>query len=160
MLDRFATTWVLLADEDRFRLMSEGFRGQRRALGGSDLLLLLLIVAGMALAVWGLSRLAARRDRDRRIHSPKALFSELCQAHGLDRPARQLLLALARQHGLAHPAQIFVQPELCSAPSGAGPLQSRRAEIESLRGRLFGPPPTSPAPTSASIAIEKPAFSA
>ena len=137
MPDLPATTWILLADDARLRILSESFRSDRTRPETGGLVLVLSILACVVLALWIVSRLAARRDRGHRINHPNALFAELCKAHGLDRQARQLLQSIARQQRLAHPARLFLEPERLNPTSLTGPLAARRSEIEALRRRLF-----------------------
>lgn len=88
-------------------------------------------------AVW----VAARRwlgEGSARMHnSPKALFAELCRAHGLASGERQLLLALAECRQLAQPSDVFVHPIYFDDIQLPPLLAPRKSELVRLRDRLF-----------------------
>ncbi len=91
--------------------MSNHFRGERARWGIDDYVVAALLVAAVAIAVWILSRQAALLERRRHTNSPRALFRQLCRAHGLKFGNRRLLWQLARYHRLEHPARLFVEPD-------------------------------------------------
>src|SRR5262245_57072401 len=104
-------SWFLLADTNRFRSMGSGFRDQKDHPLSYDFLLGILILLSIVVFIWILSRFLSRQERIRRHFSPKALFQALCNAHGLEPSQRRLLKRLARHHGLAQPARIFLEPD-------------------------------------------------
>ena len=103
--------FFLLAEDERFRTLSESFRSAEHNFSPSDLWYVLGGVLLIGLAVWALSRWAERSELRGGLNSPRRLFRELCRAHGIDRPGRRLLTALARAHALEQPALLFVEPE-------------------------------------------------
>jgi hypothetical protein len=76
---------------------------------------------------------------ERRSHNSKSrLFHDLCLAHKLDSPGCQLLRSLAKAHD-THPSTLFLAPEKFeSCPELANFSTTKRAELISLRDRLFG----------------------
>ena len=78
-----------------------------------DINALLMVLAGMlvlVLAVWAFAAWQKRRE-SRVIDSPRALFRELCAAHGLIRDDRELLYDIAQWYGLSDPVQLFLEPQ-------------------------------------------------
>jgi hypothetical protein len=70
-------------------------------------------------------------------NSPAHLLQALCTRHGLARPDQRLLVNLAREQRLEHPAQLFVDPRLWE-PSRLGPLGKRyAAQLGRMRERIF-----------------------
>jgi hypothetical protein len=66
----------------------------------------------------------------------KDLFSELCEAHHLNRLERTLIAQLAATYELPQPAAFFVDPwTLQQAAAAPGPEAHR---YEALRRKLFG----------------------
>jgi hypothetical protein len=97
---------------------------------------ILLVLAGVVVvAAIGLVLL---RIRGRfRTNSTRALFRELCRAHGLSQSSRRLLKRLAAARGLSNAAELFVEPrhlELDDLPPG---LQAAGKRLQILRERLF-----------------------
>ena len=129
---------LLAASADRFRSLSQGFRGQRSELQMSQLMIGLACLAACGLALWALAKLLERRDRPRTVRSPRALFQALCRAQGLDRQSRRALWKLAREKFADHPARIFLEPEILESAAAAA-VNARQAGLYlSLRVRLFG----------------------
>jgi drug/metabolite transporter (DMT)-like permease len=67
------------------------------------------------------------------------LYRELCRAHRLEWGSVRLLNKLVASHHLAHPAVIFVRPELFLPANLPPPLKRRAERVEQLRARLFIP---------------------
>ena len=132
------THWLLWADRERIRAMSENFRGEGARLDTDDVLIGLACLTGLALAGWALARYVAFRERARRVYSPRGLFDQLCQAHGLDRASCKALLRLAQQEQLEHPARLFLEPDRFDRPSAA--IAESRDSYKQLQRRIFGEP--------------------
>ena len=122
-------SWLLLADRDKFRHMGEGFRGEHAQVGTGEILIALACLCGLIAGLWALSRYVARREHSRRTNSPRGLFHELCQAHGLDRSGRSALWRLSRKQELEHPARLFLEPERFDRTGDP---------YRQLRSKLFG----------------------
>ena len=118
--------------------LNKGFRG--RPVDFSDIVTGVLVFLGIALAVWVLSYVLSLRERRRGRTSPLGLFLSLCKAHRLRWAEQWLLWRVARAQKLRDPARLFLEPERFR-PAGLGAaLQSRSAELENLRDRLFAEP--------------------
>ena len=100
------------------------------------------VVVGVALAlglvVWLFCRWLSYRER-KVVTSPRLLFGELCRAHRLRYGQRQLLVRLAREHDLAHPAKLFVEPALWNVRQLGAWGQQHEAEVHALRDKIFAP---------------------
>lgn len=101
-----------------------------------------LMIAAALIAVLGgalyvVSRILHQREHD----SHPALFAGLCRLHRLGGTSRSLLAQIARAHGLAHPARLFLEPEWFEPSRLPPPLAARSAEVVALRRRLFGEAP-------------------
>lgn len=140
MLDLFCSLngCTLLADGlDRFRSLGSGLRQKEVDPRSAEFVQGLLVMLGIVLAIWILQRLLTRNELVRRHHSPRALFRQLCYAHGLDRRSRRLLASLARERKLAQPARLFLEPDQFAA-AGLGPkLESQAERLKELKERLF-----------------------
>lgn len=88
-------------------------------------------------AVWVVARRWLGEGSARMHNSPKALFAELCRAHGLASGERQLLLALAECRQLAQPSDVFVHPIYFDDIQLPPLLAPRKSELVRLRDRLF-----------------------
>lgn len=128
----------LLAQGPRFSDLGRNFRDGGAGLSTGNLIFAVTVVVGVTTSVWLLSRWLRIRE-ERGFNNPRALFRELCQAHGLERTDRRLLKSLARAHRLDHPSRLFLEPDRfdVSARPGAETL-AERARLESLRDRIFG----------------------
>jgi hypothetical protein len=95
------------------------------------------LLAAVIVGGWVASRLFKVRER-RRTNCPRALFRELCRAHGLSSHDRNLLLRLASQQTPYNPAGIFLGPHLFDVdhlpPAAIGDAEA----VKHLRDRLFG----------------------
>jgi hypothetical protein len=98
------------------------------------LILLLLTAAVVVLAIWlVLPRWGSRF----RANGPRALFHELCRAHGLGASSRRLLKRLAAARAMANPAELFVEPGHFEKEDLPPALQSEKLALERLRDQLF-----------------------
>lgn len=99
-------------------------------------------VIGVGLVVWGIAWFVERRDRARTCDDPRALFGELCAAHGLDRSSRRLMIDLAGRQGIGDPARLFLRPDLFQGHgldrALAGAARDERLAVTALGRRLFG----------------------
>ncbi len=95
-----------------------------------ELGLALALVAIVAFFLrWPFSAAAKRqRAMDRR-------FAQLVKAHGLGRPERRLLAAMARSLGLDEAAMLFVRRSLFEQAAGRVPPDPMR--LDELRRRLY-----------------------
>ncbi len=148
---------VLLGQSNRFegvrKGLNKGLRGD--PLDASDIVTGVLVVVGIGLAIWLLSYLFSWRERRRGRTSPLGLFLSLCKAHQLRWPQQWLLWKLARGQRLRDPARLFLEPQRFRPANTPDGLQSRLAELEDLRDRLFvetapKEKKTEPAPSEAS----------
>jgi hypothetical protein len=97
-------------------------------------ILLILAAAVVVAAMWLLlPRLGGRR----RLNSPRALFYELCRAHGLGASSRRLLRRLAAARGMTNPAALFVEPRHFEKDHLPPELQAENLALERLRDQLF-----------------------
>lgn len=78
-----------------------------------------------------------RNDMTVRCDSPRKLFRELCQIHGLDRPSQRLLASLARVRGHEQPSQVFLSPESFDAVDLPASWRPRAAHLRRLQIVLF-----------------------
>ncbi len=144
---------LLLADRsavDRLaNRMADGFRGDRARTESGQLLTILIGMIVVVAVVWILSSWTDRRRRVAAYRSPRRLFWSLAKAHRLAWRDAWLLWRLARWHGLAAPARVFLNPEWFEVEGLSRSLERREARLESLRKRLFsGLPQPQPAPAS------------
>lgn len=130
--------FCLFAENERFRALSQGFRGERAELSLSELLLGVACLGGIVLAIWIVGRLLQRPVRKVEQRHPGRLFGALCRAHGIGFRGRCVLRELAKEAGLAQPAMLFVSPEVFDAHLDAAPSR-RQARYAALRKQLFGP---------------------
>jgi hypothetical protein len=135
---RFLGSGILLADrlQSLARELGSGFQGRRSTFDTRQLVIILAALASVVAVVWVVSWKLSPPGRRLRCNQPRALFGALCRAHGLDRTSRRLLAQLARRHGMADRARLFLEPERF-APGALGPLRARAAEVRRLRDKLF-----------------------
>jgi hypothetical protein len=129
---------LCLADRAQWQRLGDGFRKHATTIERSDILAGLAILIGFAIGVLILSRLAARAEKRRALYSPRALFRQLCDAHGVDRTGRRLLMFVARAQMLADPNRLFIEPDRLDVSLLPQEWQSHRAELAALRVRLGG----------------------
>jgi len=130
---------VLLAQSDPVERLANAFRERQVRMDSGDVVVAVLLLLGLVVALWLLSRLPSRRTTRRASPSrPLVLLLSLCRAHKLAWSECWLLWRVARHHGLDDPARLFVEPERFD-PANAGPvLRLRAEELEALGRRLFG----------------------
>ena len=133
-------TIALLAAANPFEAMGRNFRGDNARLQTSDVIGIVTVLALAAIACYVLKRLLAREQANLPYRSPRRLFHELCQAHGLQKPQRRLLRELAEHHQLPQPAAIFLQPERFNLTRLGDAWAVRGAEITALAEQLFAGP--------------------
>jgi len=126
----------IVAQADPLRGMQERFGGPQSRFELDDLVTGLLLLGACSLGIFLLSRFA-NQDRRRSFNRPRALFRELCKAHGLDFASRRLLARLARSQKLKHPARLFLEPARFEPPNLSPELAAKAAELRALRDRLF-----------------------
>ncbi len=102
--------------------------------GWNFVLLAVLIAATIALCLV----VAWRRKQGRGAYQPRKLFISLCRAHQLDQAEQRLLALIAKSHELSQPSSIFLRPDLLSAEKLSVQFAAHRAQLESIRTRLFG----------------------
>ena len=103
-----------------------------------NLMALVAVLGGMVALVfvaWAFSAWQKRRE-GRVLNSPRALFRELCGAHGLIRADRDLLYEIAQWHEIADPVQLFVEPQRFHAAEMHTALDCE-SEARELHSRLF-----------------------
>ena len=127
---------TLIAGQGQFVHMGRRFRRGGSNVDPLDLLLVLFVCVLIGLAIWGLSRFIAYRER-RSFNSQRALFRELCRVHGLEWSGCRLLWQLARGHRMTRPADLFIAPSRFDLPDDFGSLPAHQDEIDRLRDRLF-----------------------
>jgi hypothetical protein len=132
------TRAIVWAEFDVLESLSRGFRPENKSLSMGHLLLVGACVAAVTVLVWALSRYIGQFDPRRRVSSPRALFAQLCQAHSLAWPERQLLRRLAREQELDMPAMLFIEPERFEPSRWSRAMRARGRELEQIRRRLFG----------------------
>lgn len=123
---------LLAADNRGFGRRSQNFEA------GTDVIGLLIVLAAMLLLAclaWGFSYWQKRRAL-RVMDSPRALFKELCAAHGLHRADRELLYEIAQWHAVADPVQLFFEPQRFQ-PKEMHEALDCELEAEELQTRLF-----------------------
>ena len=138
LLEHLAWQLMLAPGNTHWKSMGRSFRGRRAMLDSNDLSMMLLILTGIVLAVFLLSRFLSRQDRQKSYNSPRALFCSLTKAHELDRKSRRLLRQVARWQRLAHPARLFLEPWRFEPVNLSPPLRKRLDEIQALRDHIFG----------------------
>ena len=134
---------VLAAEANRWDDVTSGFRSgfEGRRIEPFDLVIGLLIMAGVVAAAWLLAYLLKLQERHRVYHSPFRLFLSLCRAHGLRLRECWWLWRLARSQRFRAPARLFLEPQWFAAAT-LSPALRRRAELFArLRERLFAEPP-------------------
>ncbi len=126
----------LLAGQAQYVHMGRRFRRGGSGMEWTELALPIAVIACVVAVAWLVQRYLKLREA-RNTNSSQALFAELCQAHGLDWPSQQLLLALANAYRLPSPAQLFVEPERFDVERLGTAFANRTAQVAALRSRLF-----------------------
>ena len=128
---------ILLAERSRLDSISRGFQGRRARFQKDDLVIGLLILGGIALAVWILAYALKFQEQWRSRPSPLRLFLSLCKAHRLRWSQRWLLWRVARARQLRDPARLFLEPEMLEAANLGRRFETRRAQLKQIRHLLF-----------------------
>jgi hypothetical protein len=123
-------------------LLADAVHGRTPAGQQQGVLLGFVLIAALLVGLWAVLQVSALRGRRGSYNSPRRLFRSLCRAHRLSWSQRWLLGRLARAHGLAHPAQLFVDPEYFDEPRLAAGLRPKAQRLRQLRDRLFAGLPT------------------
>lgn len=101
----------LLANMDAWKNMGDRFSGDHLTLQTEDVVgfgvIIFLFAAGYFVLQW-----FAMRQKNGQKHSPKELFRELCEAHGLERQERKLLIRIADELELSDRTGLFIRPDL------------------------------------------------
>jgi hypothetical protein len=92
------------------------------------------VSASIVLVIWFVMRWFQSRERTI-ANSPWHLFKELCSAHGLTLPERQMLTRLVRERDLPQPAALFVEPACWGLERQSA--SARTLELEKLKRRVF-----------------------
>lgn len=129
----------LLATEGRYMHMGRRFRRGSSNIDAAELVTMLGIIAVVGAIAWLIARYVKLREK-RNASSGQHLFQELCRAHQLDWPSRQLLQSLAKAHGLADPARIFVEPYRFNAGKLGPAFANYEPRLAELRRQLFAEP--------------------
>jgi hypothetical protein len=129
---------ILLAQRSRLEGLRKGFRGHR--IDSEEILTGLLILGGIAMAIWLLSYLLRLQEGRRAYSSPLWLFFSLCRAHRLRWSEGWLLWRVARAQRLSDAARVFLEPERLQAANLGPALRRRAAQLEQLRERLSARP--------------------
>ena len=127
----------LLAEVSRIESMGRKFRGGRTKFDADNVWVGLLVLFGMVVVFWFLSRLKDRQESSRRVNNPRKLFRELCKAHGLKFFQRRLLKQVARWQRLARPAKLFLEPERLEPRNLSPRLRARQDELAVIGKKLF-----------------------
>jgi hypothetical protein len=129
---------LLFADrETLLREMGREFRGERAKVDFTDVLLVVAATVVAVVVFWLLARFAALREGRGPANNPKLLFTQLCQAHGLNRAQRRLLIQLGEQAQVAPTSAIFLRPELLDKALADPQFGPFHADLAALRSRLF-----------------------
>lgn len=139
MPDLISCVGLLASGEnfDKFKQMGSELRRRTTEGTGDDLALLAIVATVVPLFVVALYVLVKLQEKHENLKSPKALFRELCRAHGLDRASRNLLAQLALRHDLTDPARLFLEPERFDMARLGPGWQDKVGLLDSLRARLF-----------------------
>ena len=136
-MDRLLYHAILLAERSRLDSIAREFQGRRARFQKEDLVIGLLILGGIALAVWILSYALKFQEQRRSRPSPLRLFLSLCKAHRLRWSQRWLLWRVARARQLRDPARLFLEPEMLEAANLGRSFETRQALLKQIRHRLF-----------------------
>ena len=134
---------ALLATGELFQGLNSRFSKSQPSLDIGDLGIAVAVLLGLVAAIYAVGKLATRLDASRRYNSPRRLFRDLCQAHGLDRRQRRLLSRLAYWQHLRHPARLFLEPQRYEVANLGPHLDEFADQYEALRDKLFATDETS-----------------
>ncbi|MGA2033070.1 MAG: hypothetical protein ABSG68_12495 [Thermoguttaceae bacterium] len=133
---------LLLAERSRLDNLSGTFRQRAAGARHDEVFSGLLILAGIIVAIWLLSRLLAYQKRRRTVNSPRKLFLALCRIHALPWSDRWLLWRLAKSRRLADPARVFLEPTLYDQLGLDRSWAVQWPRLDALRSELFFQPPS------------------
>ena len=125
-----------LAAADSFTHLGQRFQRQYSGWQVSHVFMLMFVVVAAVAVGWLVSRYVRQWRGEG--NCPRALFAQLCRAHGFGWFARRLLLQLARHQRLTSPAQLFVEPEHFETDRLNDALRARMNELLVLRDKMFG----------------------
>ncbi len=128
---------LLFAQISNWQRMGDGLHRGRGRMDLMELLPVVIILAGVGIAIYIVAKVRKRNDMTLVCDDPGKLFRELSLAHNLDRGSQKLLWRLAEALELAQPADVFLQPTFFQAERIPQELQGEEAELESLLERLF-----------------------
>jgi hypothetical protein len=128
-----AAIWFLLAEQAAWERLGERFQTRHESWETWLALAAPVVVIGLLLALgkWWLDRAARKED------GAHLLFRELAAAHHLTWYDTRLLRRLARASRLAHPAHVFLNPEVYQDRAVAERLSGIWPEILTLQKQLF-----------------------
>ena len=128
---------ILLARQSPLENFAREFQGRQTRLESGYLLTGLLILLGILLAIWLLSRLMERFDGRRPVDSSTMLFLSLCKAHRLRWREGWLLFRVAQEQKLTDAARLFLEPKRLESANLTAALRPNSETLERLRRRLF-----------------------
>ncbi len=131
-------SWLVLAEQDRWRELGAGFRGDRAKLDMHDVWIAIFALIAVVCGILILARITARQDTRRVFNSPSKLFRTLCAEHRLTAVERKLLQQLSRAAGGGQPAILFLTPSAFALREIPKSLRARAGEIAALSTKLFG----------------------
>ena len=131
---------ILLADRSHWDNLADRFHDHPGGVKG-DVMLKLLIVATLIVGLWGISRVAAARDRRRSYRGPIRLFVSLCRAHRLTWSDGWLLWRLARSQRLEAPSRLFLEAERFEPDRLDPAMRLHAGRLKAIHDRLFGAAP-------------------
>ena len=143
---------ILLAQQSPLKNFAREFQGRETRLESGYLLTGLVILIGILLTVWLLSRILDRFEGRRPVDSSRMLFLSLCRAHRLRFSEWWLLFRVAQEQKLDDPARLFLEPQRLDPANLPAGLRPRSEQVDGLRRRLFAGlgenDPGSPEPTN------------
>lgn len=98
---------------------------------------LVLVLSGLVLGCWALSRWYQKMESSWRYFSQPALWRELCRAHDLTQTQARHLLDLAQDAHLEPLEAIFLSPTVLDEALSSENDAIRRETVAELRQRLF-----------------------
>ena len=139
-MSNWSFQFVLFAQRSRFDSMRGKFSSRRTRLDSDDILTAIVVIALIALGVYLLAKVNARREKGRSFKSPRGLFRELCKVHDMCRAEKRLLKQIARWQRLSQPARLFLEPDRFDIANLSPQLQGQMADVLAIRDSLFAQP--------------------
>ncbi len=136
-MNRLLCHGILLAQEGRLESFSKGFSGRRTRFDAQDVVIVLMVLAGIAVAIFAISYFLGLQEQRPGRASPLRLFLTLCKAHRLRWSESWLLWRVARSQRLRDPARLFLEPQRLQAANLDRSLKKRQAKLIEIRNRLF-----------------------